>query len=257
MGFAPVVPDGAPSVTVTGSDVTAWVEVAFEGVGWLPFFPTPDQTDVPQDQTPKPKSIPQPQVRQPPRTDNQSDNLLTAVEIDDTKKDDEDKAFVLPGWVWLVGGVVGIPLILIGGPLSVIAALKARRRRRRRNRGSGDVRVAGAWEELADGYSELGFDVRSGTTRTLAAGHLEAQCAEQGLGAGDALGLVPFATAVDRAVFNGEAVGDDVVERAWQDSRESLARVRGAAGRARRLISRFRIRSAQNRRSRSGSRGRG
>src|SRR5690606_9412245 len=33
--------DGA--LAVTGSDVTAWVEVPFEGHGWLPFFPTPEE----------------------------------------------------------------------------------------------------------------------------------------------------------------------------------------------------------------------
>ena len=33
MGFAADVPEGADSVEITGTDVTAWVEVAFEGVG--------------------------------------------------------------------------------------------------------------------------------------------------------------------------------------------------------------------------------
>ncbi len=73
MGFAPEVRDGGGAVEVTGHDVTAWVEVAFEGVGWVPFSPTPDQTDVPQDQNPKPKTEPQPQVRQPPRSSNDQD----------------------------------------------------------------------------------------------------------------------------------------------------------------------------------------
>jgi 8-oxo-dGTP pyrophosphatase MutT (NUDIX family) len=65
MGFAPEVPDGGGTVTVTGDDVTAWVEVAFDGVGWVPFAPTPDETDIPQDQVPKPQSEPQPQWELP------------------------------------------------------------------------------------------------------------------------------------------------------------------------------------------------
>ena len=79
---------------------TAWVEVPFEGVGWVSFRPTPDQVDVPQEQTPKPKSEPQPQVRQPPRAEHDEEQLLTTVEIDDSD-DDRDRPFVLPAWVWV------------------------------------------------------------------------------------------------------------------------------------------------------------
>src|SRR5690606_7118404 len=56
--------DGA--LAVTGSDVTAWVEVPFEGHGWLPFFPTPEEDQVPQVQNPDPQDRPEPQVLQPP-----------------------------------------------------------------------------------------------------------------------------------------------------------------------------------------------
>ncbi|WP_022886511.1 transglutaminaseTgpA domain-containing protein [Glaciibacter superstes] len=298
MGFAPEVPEDAKSVEVVGDDVTAWVEVAFQGTGWVAFNPTPEQTDVPQDQTPKPRTVPQPQVRQPPRSDNQNDDLLTAVEIDDSDKDDNDGAFVLPAWAWVVLGVVGIPALLFFGPILVIGALKARRRRRRRNQGTGDKRVAGSWDELTDGYAELGFDVPRAATRRQVASHLEAQLAEQhfgdrpvvrtdtgpvavvGAGAGvqeaDAQGatqtmvrprraerrpgpavaggdapatsirLVPLAAEVDRAVFNGEDIDDERVQQSWDAALESLDVAETAAGRTRRLISRFRLRSARD-----------
>ena len=73
MGYAPEVAEGDDEVEVVGADVTAWVEVPFEGVGWVSFRPTPDNVDVPQEQTPKPKSEPQPQVRQPPRAEQAED----------------------------------------------------------------------------------------------------------------------------------------------------------------------------------------
>lgn len=271
MGFAPDVPEGAASVDITGNDVTAWVEVAFDKIGWVPFNPTPDKTDVPQDQTPKPKSVPQPQVRQPPRTDNQSDDLLTAVEIDDTKKDDKDKQFLLPGWAWALMGIAAIPLVAFFGPLLVIALLKARRRRRRKNRGSGDERVAGAWDELADGYAELGFEVPRASTRRQVATRLESQLAEQRLGEAPivrtdtgpvrvvteqqarsghttsaGIRLMPIADAVDRAVWGGAEIDDAAVERSWTAAEESIAVAENAAGRVRRLISRFRIRSTRD-----------
>jgi len=179
MGFAPEVAEDAASVEVTGTDVTAWVEVAFEGIGWVPFYPTPDQTDVPQDQTPKPKTEPQPQVRQPPRMDNEADDLLTAVEIDDTKNETKDKDFVLPVWAWIAIGVVGIPLLLLGLPLLIVALLKSRRRRRRKTRGTGDQRAAGAWSELTDGFAELGYDVPRDSTRRQVAASLDSQLIAQ------------------------------------------------------------------------------
>lgn len=244
MGFAPKVPDGAASVEVTGTDVTAWTEVAFAGVGWVPFFPTPDQTDVPQDQTPKPRNEPQPQVRQPPRSDNQSDDLLTAVEIDDTRKDNENKDFILPGWAWALAGVVGIPLLLLGVPFLIIAALKRRRRNRRRNRGAGDMRVAGAWDELTDGYAELGFEVPRALSRRQVAAALQPQLIDQQ--ASTTVLLAPIADAVDRAVFGGQDVDDDTVERRWNDALGSLAVAETSAGRLRRMIRRFRIRSSRD-----------
>ncbi|MFC5928590.1 transglutaminase-like domain-containing protein [Cryobacterium melibiosiphilum] len=260
MGFAPEVPEGSASVEVTGTNVTAWVEVAFEGIGWIPFFPTPDQTDVPQDQTPKPKTEPQPQVRQPPRADNEADDLLTAVEIDDSTEDEQDQGFELPAWAWAVIFGAGIPLLAFFGPLLVIAALKARRRRRRRTLGAGDRRVAGAWEELTDGYGELGFEVPARLSRRQIAEQLDAQSAAQPAGTRTALldppaaptagppniGLSALARSVDRAVFNGQAVDDAAVTRHWTEALASLAAVRASAGWARRLVARFRIRSTRS-----------
>ena len=258
MGFAPDVPEGAGAIEITGTDVTAWVEVAFEGVGWVPFYPTPDQTDVPQDQTPKPMTEPQPQVRQPPRMDNEADDLLTAVEIDDTKDEDKDKDFELPGWAWVVIGSVGIPLVLLGVPLLVIAALKSRRRRRRRTRGTGDQRAAGAWSELTDGFAELGFEVPRSSSRRQVAVSLEAQLAAQladTSGTSDVVDaaafvaphrLVPVADSVDSAVFGGQQIEDDVVESNWTAAMASLATAGKSAGRLRRIFARFRLRSKRD-----------
>ena len=92
MGFAPTVTrrsGGGTPVKVTGHDVTAWVEVPFQGVGWIPFLPTPTQTDVPQDQVPKPQTEPQPQVRQPPRSQNDENDLVTNVSDRQHRQEDE------------------------------------------------------------------------------------------------------------------------------------------------------------------------
>lgn len=235
MGFAPELRDGQNTVEVTGHDVTAWVEVAFEGVGWIPFSPTPDRTDVPQDENPKPKTEPQPQVRQPPRSSSEQDGLVTAVEIDDSESDEDDGG--LPGWVVPAVLAVLIPSALAFGPMLVLGRLKAARVRRRRTAAEPHEAVRGAWDELVDRFSELGLAVPMNATRQRTARHLTGQ-----LGVAD---LAPAASRADAAVFGAAAVPDTVVATAWHDTDE-LARVARASVSARaRLLSRYRLSSAR------------
>ncbi|WP_350349619.1 transglutaminase-like domain-containing protein [Agromyces sp. G08B096] len=239
MGYAPEVSENDDEVQVVGSDVTAWVEVPFEGAGWISFRPTPDQIDVPQEQTPKPKSEPQPQVRQPPRAEETEDELLTTVEIDDTDDDDRDRPFQVPAWVWVVAASVGIPLALVFGPMLAVALLK-RRRRRKRLEDRPDRSAAGAWDELVDRYVELGLEPPARATRLQTAAVLERQATEQGLAA-DAPSLARLAYDVDRDVFRGGEVGADEVERRWTEADAAVAAVTAAAGAVRRFVSRYRL----------------
>ncbi|QAY73767.1 transglutaminase domain-containing protein [Agromyces protaetiae] len=238
MGFAPEIPQGAGSVEVLGADVTAWVEVPFEGVGWVSFRPTPDEVDVPQEQTPKPKSEPQPQVRQPPRSDSVDDELLSTVEIDDTEEDDPDRPFQIPVWVWFAAGSVLIPLLIVFVPMIIVAIAKARRRNRRRL-DRPDRSSAGAWDELVDRYAELGFEPPALGSRLQVAAALERQSAEQGL-ADSARSLTPLAIAVDRDVFAGEDVSG-VVDHRWTEADATAAAVSAAAGGFRRFVAKYRI----------------
>ena len=244
MGFAPEIADDADEVEVVGTDVTAWVEVAFEGVGWVAFRPTPDQADMPQEQTPKPKSEPQPQVRQPPRAEQVEDDLLTTVEIDDTD-DDRDRPFQLPAWVWVTLASVGIPAAIVLLPI-VFVALAKRRRRRRRRSGARPRQAAGAWEELVDRYAEIGLEPPEHVSRAQAARALELQLAEQGLAPGvtDAAGvrLGVLAATIDRDVFDGAEVSAETVERRWTEASAAAVAVEQAAGRLRRVIARYRYR---------------
>lgn len=41
--------DGRLVTEFTGNDIEAWVEIAFDRYGWVPFFPTPDETKSPDD----------------------------------------------------------------------------------------------------------------------------------------------------------------------------------------------------------------
>jgi hypothetical protein len=167
MGFAPEVTEGGGTVSVTGDDVTAWVEVPFEGYGWVAFFPTPDQTDVPRDEEPKPRAEPQPQVRQPPRSEDLQEETGRPVQIEepDDEEEEEEEASGIPAWVWKTLIALAIPLVLYTLPWFVLAMAKARRRSRRRSRGPGHERAAGAWDEVEDSYAELGYSVSPNGTR--------------------------------------------------------------------------------------------
>lgn len=236
MGFAPEVADGVPSVDVAGRDVTAWAEVAFEGVGWIPFSPTPDQTDVPQDQNPKPKTEPQPQVRQPPRASSEQDDLVTAVEIEDGDSDDE-RGFVIPAWVAALALSVLIPAALVLGPVLVIGRIKAARARRRRSAAEPHEAVRGAWDELVDRYSELGLAVPVNATRRRTARALGAQVVVPG--------LEPAARRADAAVFGDRDVAGSAVLIAWDETEQLVRAAREGVPRRVRLLSRYRLSAAR------------
>lgn len=235
MGFAPDVVEGAPT-EVRGEHVSAWAEVAFDGIGWVTYLPTPDETDIPQDQTPKPQIEPQPQVRQPPRADNDPEDLLTPVELDNEDTDD-DTPFAIPGWVYVLALSILIPAVIVLVPLGIVAALKSRRATRRRRAAGGDRQIAGAWDELIDRFTELGYAVPAASTRRLVAADLERQVAGE-----QPVPLRSFATDTDEAVFSGREIDADRAERSWTEAIAAAAAARRAVSTPRRLASRFRMR---------------
>jgi len=244
MGFAPTVTAeessaGTP-VKVTGHDVTAWVEVPFQGVGWIPFLPTPTQTDVPQDQVPKPQTQPQPQVRQPPRTQNDENDLVTHVQIDNTDKKSKD-AFVLPAWVVGLGLGVGLPALLILVPLLVVAAVRRRRAARRRAAPRKRDAVAGAWDELLDRVGELGVVTPpTSTTRLRAAETLDPHLPLRD----DGVSVVTLARRTDDAVFSGRELDDAEVDAVWAEVISTVDATRATLSPWRRALARYRLAAA-------------
>jgi hypothetical protein len=230
---------GRGTVTFTGNDITAWDEVAFQGVGWIPFFPTPTKTDAPKDQTVKPKLQPQPQVRQPPDTPPKADDLLTPVKTKDNKAPKDHHAFVLPAWVYYVGGILVLVALALYLPMAIVA-IRKRRRRLRRARGPGDRRAAGAWDELVDGFGELGYSLPKAATRLVTAATLEAQSAEQGIPM-QAGTLTDLAADTDAAVFDGTDVTEERSSQLWHRVEQSLESVSNSAGWLRRRLAAYRF----------------
>ncbi|MET1042520.1 MAG: transglutaminase-like domain-containing protein, partial [Microbacteriaceae bacterium] len=268
MGFAPKDVKEGETVTITGDDVTAWVEVPFQGVGWVAFSPTPDEKEIPQDQNPKPKTEPQPQVRQPPRAEKQDDDLLTEVDINDSEEDEKnDDAFAVPLWVWILGGALGASLLIYLVPLLVIAAIKRRRMRLRRTAATADARAAGAWDELLDRYAEVGYVLPDIGTRRMFAADLGSQVETQAAQAngtaepadqpGGVATLTRLAHGTDEAVFAGRNLPENRIDELWQTSVESSTGAASAVGWWRRQLSRFRVHTGRTMTDRLTAPGRG
>jgi hypothetical protein len=169
------IPPAAGTYQATGKDVTAWIEVLFDGVGWVPIDVTPASDRLFTAETTKPKPQPQPDVPVPPQTkvDLTPPVAAPADEVTDDKPEDEpSETGGLLGTLTVIVAAVGIPLTLILLPLLAIVSAKARRRRRRRNAPDPAVRIAGGWDEVVDRALDRGVDVGVNSTRTEAAGEL-------------------------------------------------------------------------------------
>ncbi|MET3172197.1 UNVERIFIED_ORG: hypothetical protein ABIB52_000021 [Arthrobacter sp. UYCu721] len=169
MGFYPdpTSPEnGAGEVKITGKDVHAWVEVAFDRVGWVSFDPTPPKDNVPIPPDPENKSKPKPQVLQPPPppqepADLPPDSSPDALDADEKKNN--------PWLFWgaLLGalGIALIPLSILALPLLLIALLKSRRRKARLTDGHPAQRVGGGWNEVVSLATDMGAGIDMRATR--------------------------------------------------------------------------------------------
>ncbi|MFV0253778.1 MAG: transglutaminase-like domain-containing protein [Beutenbergiaceae bacterium] len=234
MGFE--VPEhGSGSVAITGADVTAWVEVPFEGMGWLAFFPTPDEDQVPQVENPQPQDRPEPQVLQPPEPPQEPpvvpplDRGTAPTEQDPPEEDDTVKRILF------FVAAIGIPLLVLVAPLIIVVVMKALRWRRRRARGGTSTRLAGGWDELSDRVLDLGVDSATGATRVEAGRTFDS--ALTGTGA------VALAIRADAGVFAPEQPTEQQVMAYWSDIHTAVRGAGQQVGLRRRFRARFSLRS--------------
>lgn len=234
MGFYPADPSATGTVAITGDDVHAWVEVDFAGAGWVPFDPTPPRSQAVNKQAPKPRSNPKPQVLQPPVPPKAPAELPP-----DTRQDKgKSSATASHGW-WVsalrTAGLGAIPVVVLGGPLVLIAWLKRRRWRRRATADHPVARMSGGWHEVVDRAADLGTRVPTGATRRETAVVLAERY--------PSTDVAPLAARADSAVFGaGEPAEADVAEL-WRQVDEIVTAMYGSVGRWARLRARFSVRS--------------
>ncbi|GAA1999547.1 MFS family permease [Microbacterium ulmi] len=239
MGFHPGeegTPDGV--FTATGDNLHAWVEIAFEGAGWIPFDPTPPEDKLPNDQTTKPRADPKPQVLQPPPPEQDPVDLPPTVS-DDRESEDEKSTESGPLLAILAmgGGGLGV-LALLAAPFVVIGAIKAARRRRRRAAGRGADRISGGWDELIDRATDLGTPVRPGATRLEDASVVDAEFAEPR--------VLTLAHRADAEVFGPAEPTEADVDEFWRQVDEIVAGMSTARSLWRRTRARLSLRSLRD-----------
>lgn len=267
MGFVPgmtddgtiAARDAAEPITVSGADIHAWVEIQFDGYGWITFDPTPPESQTPQEDDETSPSEPEPQVAQPPPppadpVDPPDDDA------EDPQTDDPGQDTELTVWQTVLLGVAGGSglLLLIAAPFLAIVALKARRRRRRRSDPAPVRRVVGGWQEVLDLATDLRLSTDPLATRRETAVALgaafgdhrpaEGRRARRDRGAHDLAPAVrELAAHADAVVFGPGEPTVDQARRFWSDVDRTLARMRAATPRRARWRGRITTRSLRAR----------
>ncbi|MDK1328421.1 transglutaminase-like domain-containing protein [Arthrobacter sp. zg-Y1143] len=241
MGFYPdweEVDDPSAPLEITGDDVHAWVEVEFEHVGWVPFFPTPDEDNEPVPPQQQPKSTPKPQVLQPPPPPQEPAELPPDTNADAQEPEEQQEDFWATFRYWLrLVGLASLPLVILFGPLLLILLVKLRRRRKRRRTGPPSRRVGGGWNEVVSMATDLGAKPPSRATRREHAALLQ----DSFPAAADS--TVLLARRADAGIFGPGEPSEEEVEEYWKQVEEQLGAMTGSVGFWRRQRARYSLRS--------------
>lgn len=220
MGFDPAVREDegvgfdGTRTEISAGDVHAWVEIAFEDIGWVAFDPTPPRSneliDVPPSRAPRERAEPDEML---PPDHVPVDDMFPTTEQDEALEEEPEEEPSGAGWGWLITvlrvvGLVSIPLLLVAIVLGPIIGLKWLRTRRRRRREDPVGRVAGAWAELCDRARDRGVAVpRRATRREIALQVRDAGWSE----------VDPVAVEIDRLMFGPDDPELDTADAVWED----------------------------------------
>jgi transglutaminase-like putative cysteine protease len=145
--------DGVQRVEVDSHDLHSWPELYFEGVGWVPFEPTPGRGTVPGYSRPGAGEEQAPPVPNPAPTGPGSTGRPD-LDPDRGLAGQDGDPLAIAGQLWLRIGVVAL---IVAGLLLVPAAFRLSQRltRVRRIR-RGERPAEAAWDELAASAIDLG-----------------------------------------------------------------------------------------------------
>ncbi|MGM7698188.1 transglutaminase-like domain-containing protein [Microbacterium sp. A84] len=236
MGFYPdEAQAGQSKFAATGADIHAWVEVNFDGFGWVPFDATPPEDQVPNEQNTKPRADPKPQVLQPPPPPQEPADLPPTLP-DDRESEEEVPDFSgLIALVLTIGGITLGTLLILASPFIIIGAWKAGRRRSRRLSERTADRISGGWDELTDRAVDYGARFTVGATRGEEAAHVAEKLAIPG--------ATLLAQRADAEVFGPSDPSAEEVEAFWKEVDDVVVGLGVEAGFWKRIKARLNMRS--------------
>lgn len=149
-------PNGTTAVDFRGGDAEAWVEINLEDLGWVPFYPTPQETKTPDKNLnltpPNPKTLvrqPPPPLADPPRDDQRTRGRSR---IGGQNADQAAASSLWTRFGPLIGKglVYSSPVWLSAFLVLAILALKAWVLRMARTKGTPQKRIEQGWKQVSN-----------------------------------------------------------------------------------------------------------
>lgn len=215
VGFVPAA-QGA-NVTVTGSDISAWIEVQDAQGAWVTIDPNPPARPVPP-ASPADAAVvsrPRPVIPPPEQVTAPQQDVSPATGEENAPPQQPDPTVALLLAILRVAGWVALALTVIALPFLAVILSKKRRRRLRFRAPTPLARIQGGWREVADTVTDYGLEVHPGATRT-----------ELAEAVGGMRPLV-LASVVDRASFAPDGPEPHDADEVWRAVRD-LCRALGA-----------------------------
>lgn len=230
-GFSPE-SDSDGVVEVTGSMVSAWIEINTAELGWIAVDPTPEEREIPEEEPEEPSTVSRPQsVVQPPIEEQElTDNQSPTEAVDNDADVLEDWQLVLLAIARVLGWTLLVIAIVLS-PFLVIIGAKLRRRALRRRAASPLARIAGGWREFEDAVIDHGFTPPAAATRSELAATVGGETS------------VLVATVADRATFAPARPSADEAAKMWRSIDELTASLDDGLTRWERLRARVSLRS--------------
>jgi transglutaminase-like putative cysteine protease len=231
-GFAPTDISASGTTKITGSDVSAWIEVDTTKYGWVTIDPTPPVRKVPEEQPQQPTHIARPQTPvQPPVADAQNDNTQIPPDTSQNQPSGLAPWLVVLFIVLKVLGWAVLAAAILISPFVAIVVAKLRRRRLRRRAVSPLERIRGGWDEYEDAAIDHGISPPIAATRTEVAASIG--------------GMRPLvlASIADRAIFSPGQPDAEEADNVWRSVGELVAALDEGSTRWQRIRSSISLRS--------------
>jgi hypothetical protein len=225
-GFVPK--DG----TVTGSDVSAWIEVDTAQYGWVTIDPTPPFRQIPDELPEDTTKVTRPQtIVPPPVTESETFNRQSTPDSQQALPPDLNPVLQLVLGILRVAAWILVAVAIVLAPFIVIIAAKLRRRRLRRAAPNLIDRISGGWQEFEDSVVDHGLSPAASSTRSevaAIAGGVQSQV---------------LAAVADRAVFSPGEPDPADAESVWRAVDELEASLDAGLTRWQRIRVRVSLRS--------------